>query len=114
MEFWIRSQNRQNLMKVNDIVVGYNKILVYKDDEASTEIGEYKTKERALEVLDEIQSKMRGKFLLKPKNILKPSTVVDAKYYFEHLNNIELITVDNNFDILPISDGVVIYEMPKE
>ena len=55
MELWIRSQSRQNLMKANDIVVEYNKILVFKDDEASTEVGEYKTKERALEVLDEIQ-----------------------------------------------------------
>jgi hypothetical protein len=42
-------------MKANDIVVEYNKILVFKDDDASTEVGKYKTKERALEVLDEIQ-----------------------------------------------------------
>ena len=53
MELWIRSQDREILVKVSQI---------YIDDYNGTEIrskdfilGQYKTKERALEVLDEIQ-----------------------------------------------------------
>ena len=57
MELWIRSQEKTRLTKVNNI-------LAYKFDDDSYGIqingecfvGEYKSKERALEVLDEIQS----------------------------------------------------------
>ena len=55
MKLWIRSQSRHNLMKANDIVAQDNEILVYKESEQSTIVGKYVTKERALEVLDEIQ-----------------------------------------------------------
>ena len=58
MELWIRSQSRHNLMKANDIVAQDNKILVYKESEQSTIVGKYVTKERTLEVLDEIQCKL--------------------------------------------------------
>lgn len=54
MELWIRSQNKRNLMKVEDIVAEDNYIEIYKQNEDSTRVGEYKTKERALEVLDKI------------------------------------------------------------
>ena len=61
MELWIRSQAKSRLIKVNNI-------LTYKFDDGNYGIqingecfvGEYKTKERALEVLDEIQELMRS------------------------------------------------------
>ena len=68
MELWIRSQSRHNLMKANDIVAQDNEILVYKESENSTIVGKYKTKERALEVLDEIQ-KILDTF--EPKNMAR-------------------------------------------
>lgn len=69
MELWIRSQDREKLVKCNDIAIKsflYNEIpkdewchsiVGYFDKETEYEIlGSYKTKERALEILDEIQN----------------------------------------------------------
>lgn len=63
MELWIRSQDKHNLIKVNNLNISHN--FDYKDNEHyytireheySTELGYYKTKERTLEILDEIQN----------------------------------------------------------
>ncbi len=70
MELWIRSQDREKLLKCNDIAISNNmineietirfkgyKIVGYFDKNTEYEdLGIYKTKERALEVLDEIQN----------------------------------------------------------
>lgn len=63
MELWIRSQDKTKLVKAKNILIKfeteevlmstYHTILIYNDDEV---IGIYETKERALEVLDEIQN----------------------------------------------------------
>ena len=61
MELWIRSQDKRILQQVNNLYLNANydnkRISAYVDDFA-TNLGEYKTKERALEVLDEIQKKI--------------------------------------------------------
>ena len=61
MELWIRSQDKELIQKVN-IGIMYLKdatnrdCIANRDNETGFSIlGEYKTKERALEVLDEIQ-----------------------------------------------------------
>ena len=66
MELWIRSQDKMNLVKIKQINVNYRDsrqiIANYMPEmyENSGEyyelLGTYKTKERALEVLDEIQA----------------------------------------------------------
>ena len=67
MELWIRSQDKRILQKVNNIYLDAN----YEDKRISTydgdnvELGTYKTKERALEVLDEIQEYMNFDIKLK-------------------------------------------------
>lgn len=60
MDLWIRTQNKERLLKVNKIEYEYYKpfwsdyhIHVIKLNDSI--IQEYKTKERALEVLNEIQ-----------------------------------------------------------
>lgn len=68
MELWIRSQDKMNLVKVRQISVNYqdNKQIIanympelYENSGEYYEIlGTYKTKERTIEVLDEIQDKM--------------------------------------------------------
>lgn len=63
MELWIRSQEKTRLVKCNNI-------LAYQFDDETYGIqvnndcfvGEYKTKERALEVLDEIQYLLNNNF----------------------------------------------------
>lgn len=84
MELWIRSQDKEKLLKCDDITIknhrydtmdeygnrcinykGYE-IVGYFDKNTEYEtLGTYETKERALEVLDEIQK------LLKPKIMMK-------------------------------------------
>ena len=60
MELWVRSQDKRILQKVDNIFLdanyGNKRISTY--DEYNTELGTYKTKERALEVLTEIQNKI--------------------------------------------------------
>ena len=55
MELWIRSQDREKLSKAEYLGVYQKKIYVDGYKENGYCIGTYKTKERALEVLDEIQ-----------------------------------------------------------
>ena len=66
MELWIRSQDKMNLVKINQISINYaNKTQIianclpeyYENSGNYYELlGTYKTKEIALEVLDEIQN----------------------------------------------------------
>ena len=114
MELWIRSQSRHNLMKVNDIVAEDNKIAVYKESENSTIVGKYKTKERALEVLDEIQSKLKQQFIVKNDMILSQKDIDKEELRLTWKYDKEFIMQDSGFEILPINNNVVIYEMPKE
>ena len=65
MDLWIRSQDRMNLVQIKQISLNYqnNKQVIanyepeqYENSDCFYELlGTYKTKERALEVLDEIQ-----------------------------------------------------------
>ena len=60
MELWIRSQDKKCLIKANIIEYETAAILKGSTDQDSWyhTLGKYKTKERALEVLDEIQNKI--------------------------------------------------------
>ena len=59
MELWIRSQDKEKLVKANDIAIEMNMIYGYFDKNTEYEhLGSYATKERALDVLDEIQNFM--------------------------------------------------------
>ena len=66
MELWIRSQDKMNLVRIKQINVNYrdNRQIIanYMPEEYENSgeyyelLGTYKSKERALEVLDEIQN----------------------------------------------------------
>lgn len=70
MELWIRSQDKEDLVKVNSLWIMDNQIWMevpfYENHKKlgltvsghNHKLAEYKTKERALEVLDEIQNKI--------------------------------------------------------
>lgn len=63
MELWIRSQDEMKLVKVNYIYAmeGNDYFTIYGETiDSGPIIAKYKTKERALEVLDEIQDLMRS------------------------------------------------------
>ena len=70
MELWVRSQDKMNLVKIRQISLNYqnNKQIIanyipelYENSGEYCELlGTYETKERALEVLDEIQDELIG------------------------------------------------------
>lgn len=105
MNLWVRSQDKNILMKVNRVCFQRNiedepTIYGYENYENYERLGIYKTKERALEVLDEIQS------LLLPKLILNSYDNITQEF-------------SENITIMPISTDIkqfnsYVYEMPKE
>lgn len=66
MELWIRSQDKSSIVKVDNLYVSVGNYICYYVEKGkevpgtyyrpSGELGRYETKERSLEVLDEIQS----------------------------------------------------------
>lgn len=56
MDLWIRSQNKKELIKSNRIYQYAGAI--YGEAKEDIALGTYKSRERALEVLDEIQKKL--------------------------------------------------------
>ena len=84
MELWIRSQDKRILIKVYNVFLNANydnkRISTY-DGDSNTTLGEYKTKERALEVLDEIQEAELGNFHYKCPSNVKVSNNEDTIIY---------------------------------
>ena len=91
MDLWIRSQDKEDLIKARNIRYwGENQIAVniwtsYNNINYVV-VGEYATKERALEVLDEIQEAQLG------------------NYHYRCPSNVKL---SNNED-------TIVYQMPEE
>ena len=114
MNLWVRSQDKTNLVKIRQISLNYqnNKQIIANYTPESYEnsglyyelLGTYKTKERALEVLDEIQN------ILKPKYILNTSSIKpDGDFYEE--NGVIFQKYNANAKIEELSTFV--YQMPK-
>ena len=113
MNLWVRSQDKMNLVKINQISINYqnNKQIIanyipelYENSGEYCELlGTYETKERALEVLDEIQ------MLLQPTIEYKPivQEEYNPAYTYKHF-----VKVDDNMEIKELSTFV--YQMPKD
>ncbi len=107
MYLWIRSQDKEKLLKVNDIAIEMNMIYGYFDKNTEYELlGTYNSKERALEVLDEIQNILKAKFMVRMDGNLKNIEK------FLDISNFSYIQSHENADIKIINTYV--YEMPKE
>ena len=104
MELWIRSQDSEALTKVNMGVMFWKDVnnrncIVNKDNATGFSIlGAYKTKERALEVLDEIQN------ILKIKNMYE----YDRESVLKGWNNIDADKINE------VRQQMSVYEMPRE
>lgn len=83
MNLWVRSQDKRILQKVDNIFLDANyenkRISTYDGD--NTELGTYKTKERAIEVLDEIQEAKLGNFHYRCPSNVKVSSKEDTIIY---------------------------------
>ena len=84
MELWIRSQDKEVWTRVVDIWKDADKNEIWSKSSFATKncLGIYKTKERALEVLDEIQDELIGSdFMPIEKNEEVVLTCGSAKIY---------------------------------
>lgn len=100
MDLWIRSQDRTKLVKADNIsymdtAEDYKKEFHSLWNDCKGILGTYKTKERALEVLDEIQNAILG--------ILSLEDIEEQK-----------IKQYTGFACLSKVTNCLVYEMPKE
>lgn len=101
MNLWIRTQNKIELTKVNDIQIykasdGFQ-IINYSGNNYVIILGLYKTKERALEVLDEIEERI---MIINTISLVKDS--------------VSLIAYKNALSEEKIKGIGYPYQMPKE
>ena len=112
MKLFIRSQDRNKLMEAEELIIkevvktDANNVNGYKQELVGCNIcvgnipvALYKTKERALQVLDEIQNALVGKVMLEVKQ---------SKSKKED----ELPTQTTN--VKPLNQNCVVYELPRE
>ena len=106
MELWIRSQDKRTLINTRRIDIDDKSIIVWDEGRYASEIylGEYKTKERALEVLDEIEK------LIKPITIFQNCQV--DKSTIEKIKEIGYCMVNDDARVEQISQAF--YQMPED
>ena len=66
MDLWIRSQDKRILQKIDNIYTDanyYNKRICTECNDEIVELGTYNSKERALEVLDEIKELLQNAYV---------------------------------------------------
>ena len=105
MELWIRSQDREMLLKTTSLCMEIQndvdpKLHTFNIFANGIRVGNYKSKERAIAILDEIQNILSCKCLLKSYDNLTPEF------------NDNLIIQPCEVHIEQLNDYV--YEMPQE
>ena len=109
MDLWIRSQNKKELIPNPKLGIDQCENRYYIVDRYNFEnafiLGEYKSKERALEVLDEIQNLLIPKTIVNTFNIEKKD-MLNGNQYSIFENNIKDFSIEQ-FD-------TYVYKMPKE
>lgn len=108
MELWIRSQDKTTLIKSYEIYIAeYGEgSYVIRAKRSSHILGTYNSFERALEVLDEIQNKLKNEDndLINKLKILEKTPIINCS------NNDEC-EININIELLK---NMIIYEMPEK
>lgn len=119
MDLWIRSQNKDSLIKAEKIELIYDYLctediqLIHIETDKGR-IGSYSTQERALEVLDDIQNKMNPKYFYKKSCLMKPEETEKMETNLQQKHNADFIVGFASDEIEPLSNDVLVYEMPEE
>ena len=109
MELWIRSQDRAKLCEARFFELDNDKtgIFCFNGESYSVFAGKYKTKERALEVLDEIQN------ILQPR-VITHEPVIDYDDMFHSLSENVAIHCTQQIETELKQAGQVVYQMPLD
>ena len=98
MQLWVRTQNRKQLIKCENIYIdniGYTSQMYYINTD-SIRLGEYKTKERALEVMKEIEAGILYAGLPQREieaNLRNKDIKMQGNYEFNTITNVALYTM---------------------
>ena len=117
MELWIRSKDKKHLLKCEALMYeqtgsGFGIRAFTKNYDFN--IANYGTKERCIEILDEIMLQMKNTL------ILSISPLMTAKNQHRLLDNYkkefnrDFILETSTVEIKPLNSEIVLYEMPKE
>lgn len=101
MELWIRSQDRETLIRIENVSITNDSMvlgnLVSDDNKSACDywiLGQYKTKRRALEIIDEIENQIASNYVMQT-----------------YANQID--TKGREDEIVKLFEKMI-YEMPKE
>lgn len=115
MDLWILSQDNECIMKVDrldyDLSNYEHRIMA---NGYQTLVAKYATKKRAVEVLNDISSKIKNQFIVKVNCLMKPNDMKRIKQQLEMDYKGDFMIEDPATDIKPINQNIIFYEMPKE
>lgn len=117
MELWIRSQDKKKLCvaKYFELDNDETGIFCFNRESYSVFVGKYSTKERALEILDEIQNRFHQTFIYDLNCLVSERDYRKIKSGLEHeYPSKEFMIQPQHYELKPINSDVVIYEMPVE
>ena len=101
MELWIRSQDKKRLIKSEKLItVEFTERTECEIWDNDVKLGTYKTKERALEVLDEITSILKFKQSIALDNTVNIRETLEQNFTNEQIDY--------------VMKQLHVYEMPKE
>lgn len=108
-DLWIRTQNGNSLLKVDNINCCGTKIYTNNHEAAmSIDLGEYDTEKKAKEVLDEIQDFLLPRAFIKNNQRVNTVEIMDGEYF--SVGNVPSREIEN---VIPLNNSIV-YEMPEK
>lgn len=115
-DLWVRSQDKFNLTKVRNLWIEKSgQYYAIFDDSVRYYIGIYETKERAIEVLDEIQELMTQPIAFLKTEFIKDTPIEVSRDIIKNLERIGVKCVQGkNCEIIPTNTTNIVYQMPKE
>lgn len=115
LDLWIRSQDKECLMKVDrldyDLSNYEHRIMV---NGYATLVAKYPTKKRALEILDEIKTKIKNQYIVKANVLAKQSDMMKEKQFLEEMYAGDFIMQPPPYEIVPVNQNIIYYEMPTK
>lgn len=114
MELYVRSQDKSTLLKVNELHFSDHNTFFAREHSSDLwdVLGIYATKERCLEILDEIQN-----LLFAPRQIVFNKCNVDKDEYNELCKQLKangVACVKSDSEIKYLDKDWVLYEMPEK
>lgn len=123
MELWIRSQDKKILTPINEplcLIEGEyhdgwkEQYTEYEIHYKNSNLGTYKSKERALKVLDKISTLIKNKYIVEINGLIHPEEQARIAKELATFYEGEFIIQPLRCDIKPINPNATYYQMPEK